>query len=111
MGIYFYRTGLDKADKLASVLGAFIGLTGLALALYGSLRNEDTSSSPMLDNESSGVHNTIGGNSTFHGPVAQGNNFNQIAFGSPALPTPQQSTPPLEKLTSSPCDPHAADAG
>ena len=29
--------GLDKADKVASVIGAFVGLAGLGVAVYGAL--------------------------------------------------------------------------
>jgi hypothetical protein len=38
LGITFVVIGLERADQLASVLGAFIGLTGLGLSLYGLLR-------------------------------------------------------------------------
>jgi hypothetical protein len=37
LGVYFTRVGLDNADKLASVIGAFIGLAGLALTARGLL--------------------------------------------------------------------------
>ncbi|MFI7134311.1 hypothetical protein ACIBQ1_52195 [Nonomuraea sp. NPDC050153] len=35
LGLYFVRVGLDEADKLASVIGAFVGLAGLGVAVYG----------------------------------------------------------------------------
>ncbi|GGK62550.1 hypothetical protein Sme01_04520 [Sphaerisporangium melleum] len=35
LGVLFSRAGLDDADKLASVLGAFTGVAGLALSAYG----------------------------------------------------------------------------
>jgi hypothetical protein len=35
LGVYFNRVGLDEADKLSSVIGAFVGLLGLGLAAYG----------------------------------------------------------------------------
>jgi hypothetical protein len=35
--VYFGAVGLDQADKLSSVIGAVLGLIGLALALYGAL--------------------------------------------------------------------------
>jgi len=35
LGVYFGHIGLDRADKLASVLGAFSGLAGLFLAWLG----------------------------------------------------------------------------
>ncbi|MCO5974784.1 NACHT domain-containing protein [Actinoallomurus soli] len=35
LGVYLVRAGLDKADKLASVLGLFVAVAGLALTAYG----------------------------------------------------------------------------
>jgi hypothetical protein len=35
LGAYFVHVGLDRADKLAGVLGAFAGLVGLGLSAYG----------------------------------------------------------------------------
>ena len=35
LGVYFAVAGLDKADKLASVAGTFIGLAGLVVSVYG----------------------------------------------------------------------------
>jgi tetratricopeptide (TPR) repeat protein len=39
---YVMAVGLDKADKLASVIGAFVGLAGWALAIYGWMRDRRT---------------------------------------------------------------------
>ncbi|MET8143559.1 hypothetical protein ABZU32_24935 [Sphaerisporangium sp. NPDC005288] len=35
LGVYFARVGLDAADKLASVIGVFVALAGLGVAVYG----------------------------------------------------------------------------
>ncbi|GLW20023.1 hypothetical protein DI270_013920 [Microbispora triticiradicis] len=35
LGVYLSQVGLDKADKLASVVGLFVGLAGLGVAAYG----------------------------------------------------------------------------
>ncbi|WP_217212448.1 hypothetical protein [Streptomyces sp. AC550_RSS872] len=35
LGVCFTITGLDRADKLASVIGAFVSLVGLVLSVYG----------------------------------------------------------------------------
>lgn len=35
--VYFAVVGLEKADKLASVIGALVGLVGLAVAVFGLL--------------------------------------------------------------------------
>ncbi|TDC55474.1 hypothetical protein E1281_12165 [Actinomadura sp. KC345] len=37
LGWHFAAVGLDRADKLASVIGAFVGLTALGVAVYGAL--------------------------------------------------------------------------
>lgn len=37
LGVLMVGVGLDKADKLASVLGLFVGLVGLALSVFGTL--------------------------------------------------------------------------
>jgi hypothetical protein len=37
LGVYFVVIGLDWADKLAGVIGVFVGLAGLSLAGYGAL--------------------------------------------------------------------------
>ncbi|MFI6457859.1 hypothetical protein ACIBF6_40660 [Streptosporangium amethystogenes] len=35
LGVYLSRVGLDEADKLASVIGLFVALAGLGVAVYG----------------------------------------------------------------------------
>ncbi|MEV4020597.1 hypothetical protein AB0J35_59980 [Nonomuraea angiospora] len=35
LGLYLTRVGLDKADKLASVIGLFVAVAGLGVAVYG----------------------------------------------------------------------------
>lgn len=35
LGVYLSQVGLDKADKLASVVGLFVALVGLGVAVYG----------------------------------------------------------------------------
>ncbi|MEV1205641.1 hypothetical protein [Microbispora rosea] len=37
LGVYLSHVGLDKADKLASVIGLFVALAGLGAAVYGLL--------------------------------------------------------------------------
>jgi hypothetical protein len=36
LGLIFTQQGLERADQLASVIGVFIGLVGLAVATYGA---------------------------------------------------------------------------
>jgi hypothetical protein len=37
MGIYFDKVGLNAASQAAGVVGAFIGLAALAVAVYGAV--------------------------------------------------------------------------
>jgi hypothetical protein len=46
LGAYFWAVGLDEADKVASVIGAFVGLVGLALAGYGTVLARRATPSP-----------------------------------------------------------------
>ncbi|GLZ09047.1 hypothetical protein Acsp03_65130 [Actinomadura sp. NBRC 104412] len=62
LGIVFASAGLDRADKMASVFGAFIGIGGLAVAVHGlrvARRGDDAA----------GFRNSISG--VVHGPVVQ----------------------------------------
>ncbi|GAA0821538.1 hypothetical protein GCM10009525_08520 [Streptosporangium amethystogenes subsp. fukuiense] len=83
LGWYFIAVGLDRADKLASVLGAFVGLLGLGLAVFGAV------SSPPKDTESGGVHNEISG--TVHGNAVQARDIEGgITFDAPKPYRPQE---------------------
>jgi hypothetical protein len=52
LGLYLTAVGLDKADKLAGVIGAFVGLAGLAIALYGMVADRRLG---RISNEPNGV--------------------------------------------------------
>lgn len=92
MGSYFITIGLDKADKLASVAGAFIGLAGLILAIYGFARGGQSDlpaeQPPAATVQREDMHNEIRGG-TYHGPVLQGRNFGAIKFN---LTSPEHSS-------------------
>ncbi|MEV4582824.1 NACHT domain-containing protein [Nonomuraea jabiensis] len=79
LAVYFTMVGLEKADKLASVFGVFIGLAGLGLSVIGLLAGRDGPStasrgslaeSPQATWKNGGTQNTVDGG-TFHGPVIQ----------------------------------------
>jgi hypothetical protein len=46
LGAYFGVVGLDEADKLASVIGAFVALVGLALSGYGLVQERRGAPTP-----------------------------------------------------------------
>ncbi|WP_159043150.1 MULTISPECIES: hypothetical protein [unclassified Streptomyces] len=46
LGVFFVRSGLESADRLASVIGVFVGIAGLALAAYGTVQTRRTPSGP-----------------------------------------------------------------
>lgn len=78
LGWYFIAVGLDRADKLASVLGVFVGLLGLGLAIYGTVSSRPEAAQP----EPGGVHNEISG--TVHGSAVQARDIEGgITFGAP----------------------------
>ncbi|GII83925.1 hypothetical protein Ssi03_19150 [Sphaerisporangium siamense] len=104
LAVYFIAIGLDKADKLASVLSALTGLTGLALSWYATMRPSRSQPACPPDNEpppaqappatrEDGVHNVISG--SVHGPVIQGRDFTgPLTLGPHPPPPPHDDTPP-----------------
>lgn len=91
MGIYFTVVGLDEADKLASAIGAFIGLAGLALAIYGTVNARRSNPPPQRPSAAQiapgTVHNEISGGIA-HGAVIQARDVGHVALGPPHPPTP-----------------------
>jgi drug/metabolite transporter (DMT)-like permease len=55
LGGYFAAVGLDEADKVASVIGAFVGLVGLVLAGYGTVLARRGTPSPPQPGPSAGA--------------------------------------------------------
>jgi hypothetical protein len=93
LGVYFTTVGLDKADKLASVIGAFIGLAGLALTAYGTITDRRPDQPPPVESTPGAVHNEILGGIRL-GPVLLGRDFGQIALGTPRPQPPPMPVPP-----------------
>jgi hypothetical protein len=67
LAIYFFHVGLDKADKLASVLGLFVAL--LALTVPYLIGRRASATAPIATGTAAGprqsvVNTTIGGNLT-----------------------------------------------
>ncbi|MEU6413917.1 hypothetical protein [Microbispora sp. NPDC046933] len=106
LAVYLSSVGLEKADKLASVIGLFVGLAGLAVGVWGLLlthRQEahaptsgaataaTAATAGTTGTTGSGVrttiHNEISGG-TFHGPVIQGRTIT-----GPVVPGRRPATP------------------
>ncbi|MFI7691653.1 hypothetical protein ACIBQ6_21475 [Nonomuraea sp. NPDC049655] len=48
LGVYFAKVGLDRADKLASVIGVFVALVGLGAAVYGLVAERRSGACPEV---------------------------------------------------------------
>ncbi len=73
MAVYSVAAGLDRADKLASVVGVFVAVAGLAVAVYGLVadRRPDGGDGSGARVDASGERsNAVGGDN--HGIVASG---------------------------------------
>ncbi|MFI6637091.1 hypothetical protein ACIBI7_50105, partial [Nonomuraea fuscirosea] len=72
LGGVFLQMGLEQADQLASVLGAFTGLAGLGLSGYSVLlssRNgRPASADPLTDGERTGHGSTAGAEDAMGAP-------------------------------------------
>jgi hypothetical protein len=90
LAVYFVVVGLDKADKLGSVVGVFIGLAALALSIYLAITDQPDSSRPSGHEGQAPVHNRIDGG-TFHGPVVQGRDISHVTS---QLPEPTRPNDP-----------------
>ncbi|WP_432928208.1 hypothetical protein ACQPZZ_01500 [Microbispora sp. CA-135349] len=90
--IYFLKAGLDKADKLASVVSASIGIAALTSSLYfGMSDRQPNSPSSSQDERQASLQNRIDGG-TFHGPVIQGRDISDVTFNSSEPPPSDEST-------------------
>jgi len=81
MGAYFADVGLDRATAIAGVLGAFFGLAGLAVAVWGAITAGGPQSQDRPGNPASAivgsVTNTIN-SSTINGTVIQGGQIGSV---------------------------------
>jgi hypothetical protein len=97
LGFFLTAQGLDKADKLASVLGLFVGLIGLGLAVFGG----------------AGARRQVGGqsvtDSTIGGSVTQVRGVRGNLRVGPSAPAGSPVAPPLSAPTAAP--PAGGDLG
>ncbi|QPP06502.1 hypothetical protein G4Z16_08915 [Streptomyces bathyalis] len=77
LGLLFAHRGLEAADQLSSVLGTFVGVTGLALSVYGTVsarRDRQSSTPPMPSARAGKVSNTVV-DTRVHGDLTQAQRF------------------------------------
>lgn len=93
LGVYFAEVGLAKASELATVIGVFIALAGLALTGYGMITTRKVRSGDEASDLASGTGNTHSEihDGTFYGPVVQGRD---VTFGSAPVPPPSSPEGP-----------------
>lgn len=85
--VYFAVLGLDRADKLASVIGALAAIAGIGLTLYGMFQAHRAASDSTI--RSPAVQNVISGGSQ-HGSVLQARDIHgAVRFGVPGDLTPE----------------------
>ncbi|MFX0581116.1 hypothetical protein [Nocardia nepalensis] len=82
----FVRLGLDKGDKLASVLGLFVGLAGLGVAIYGVVQG-------VRNSRALATRSSIGGAVSDVGEVKSDLTIN-TQTPNPLPPTLPPGTPP-----------------
>ncbi|GAA0961289.1 hypothetical protein [Actinocorallia libanotica] len=75
---YLAGAGLDRADKIASVCGLFIGLCGLGLALYGLVAARRSGDAAPVRT----VHNEVHPGSA-PSTIIQGDHFGTVNLGVP----------------------------
>ncbi|MCD0451939.1 hypothetical protein LO762_22480 [Actinocorallia sp. API 0066] len=75
LAVYLLSVGINQADKLASIIGALIGLTGLAVSTYGYLLRKREYPAPGRGVASSGGI-AVGGD--IHGIVSTADHATNI---------------------------------
>ncbi|MFE2867855.1 hypothetical protein [Embleya sp. NPDC059259] len=103
LGVFFAVAGLEDADKLASVIGVFVGLVGLGLSVYGIVlaRRSPPSPGPTgLGAAVGSVRNVFSGGTARD--VYQAGNL--TVDRSPATPPPNP-TPPVPPGQAPPAPP------
>lgn len=86
VGGFFGVTGVEDANQWSGVLGFFIGVAGLVVAVYSAVLTRRSLTPPVGPSNGSGnVDNTISGG-TFAQATVQGGNISGLSFGSPGVP-------------------------
>ncbi|HEX4814033.1 MAG TPA: hypothetical protein VFV66_14915 [Nonomuraea sp.] len=84
---YFARVGLDAADKLSSVIGVFVAVSGLALALYGTFAGRPSRPPPPTVSAGGTRSVAIGGDNT--GTITTGDTGGTAAAGDGPAASPE----------------------
>jgi hypothetical protein len=64
LGVYFARVGLDDAGKISGVIGVFVALAGLGVAVYGTIGDRPSRASKPTVSASGSRSVAIGGDNT-----------------------------------------------
>ncbi|MFB9545607.1 hypothetical protein [Micromonospora sagamiensis] len=92
LGVLLARTGLEDADRWASVIGVFLNLTGVVVAGYSAVQARRASTAAPAAGEN--VDNRIGGG-RFTGVVVMGRDLEQVSTTGEPAPDPVTGRPPL----------------
>jgi hypothetical protein len=86
VGVFFVVTGVEAASLWSGVLGFFVGVLGLGVAVYSAVLTRRSLTPPVAPSTGGGnVDNMISGG-TFAQPAVQGRDISGLSFGSPAAP-------------------------
>lgn len=72
LAVYFVTVGLERADKIASVVGAIVGLLGLGVAVFAAFGKSEGDSESVRNEVNGTVHGTVVQGKDFHGPINLG---------------------------------------
>jgi len=87
VGVFFVVIGLGKANLWSGVLGFFVSVLGLVVAVYSAVLTRRSLTQAAVPSTGAGdVTNTISGG-TFHQPAVQGRDIS-LSWGAPAPPPP-----------------------
>lgn len=93
VGVFFAVIGVEDADQWSGILGLFVGVAGLVVAVYGAvLTRRSMTSAPASPTGGEAVHNTISGG-TFRQSTVQARDIDGLSIGTSTTATGPPSPP------------------